>query len=284
MSRRAPARWISAATGHGRRAMATNSDDALYCNGGPMNDTQYLQHGVCRRAMLLLVFQGLGMAACSPECEAQQAARAPNADQLALLLRQAILCLPVDEEEIQRSLAAPATEADLLRLHLAARHSLSPSLVDLYRYCDGERWRDDQTIGMFFDYLFIGTKEAVKEIAALRQAAAFWQDSMDELDLRSDPPGAVQRQVYTDGWFPFAYDGGGNFFAVDMAPDVNGVAGQIISFGRDESVNCQLAPDMQTFLEFVASCYRARRFHSLLGDDSPLIDWLMKARSGIEPR
>jgi internalin A len=107
---------------------------------------------------------------------------------------------------------------------------------------------------------------------------------MDELDLRSDPPAAVQRQVYVDGRFPFASDSGGNYFAVDMAPDINGTAGQITSFGRDEGVNCRLAPDMQTFLEFITSCYRTRRFHSLLGESSPSVDWLMKARSGIEPR
>ncbi len=85
-------------------------------------------------------------------------------------------------------------------------------------------------------------------------------------------------------WFPFAYDGGGNFFAVDMAPDINGTAGQIISFGRDERVNSQPAPDMQTFLAFVASCYRARRFHSLLGEDFFSTEDLMKFRSGMERR
>jgi cell wall assembly regulator SMI1 len=206
--------------------------------------------------------------------------------ELVSLLRQAISCLPVDAEEIRRSLAAPATEADLVQLQHAAKHRLPPSLVELYRYCDGERWRGDgQTILVFFGCIFIGTKQAVQEIATLREAAAFWQDSMDELNLRSDPPGAVQRLVYADGWFPFAYDGGGNYFAVDMAPDINGTVGQIISFGRDERVNCQLAPDMQTFLEFVASCYRARRFHFRLGESSLLIEWLMKAaRTGIESR
>jgi cell wall assembly regulator SMI1 len=205
--------------------------------------------------------------------------------ELAPLLRQAISCLPVNAEEIARSLAPPASEADLVQLHHAAKHRLPPSLVELYRCCDGEQYRDDdQEIGVFFDYLFIGTKKAVREIAFLRVAATYWQGSMDELDLQSDPPGAVQRQVYTDGWFPFAYDGGGNYFAVDTAPDINGTAGQIISFGRDESVNCQLAPDMRAFLEFVASCYQARRFHSVLGESSPSIDWLMKVRSGIEPR
>jgi cell wall assembly regulator SMI1 len=206
--------------------------------------------------------------------------------ELAPLLIQAISCLPVDRDQIRRSLAAPATEADLVQLRHAAKHQVPPSLVDLYRYCDGENWiGGDQTIGVFFGYFFVGSKRALQEIAILRWTAAFWQDSMDELDLRSDPPGAVQRQVYVDGWFPFASDSGGNYFAVDMAPDVNGTSGQIISFGRDERVNCQLAPDMRTFLEFVASCYRARRFHDLLGEDFLSIDWLLKAaRSGIERR
>jgi cell wall assembly regulator SMI1 len=200
--------------------------------------------------------------------------------------RQAISWLPVDAETIRRSLAAPAIEADLVQLHHAAKRQLPLSLVQLYRYCDGERLTaDDQTIGMFFDYVFMGSKRVVQKIATLRTAAAFWQDSMYKLDLQSDPPGVVQRQVYVDGWFPFASDGGGNYLAVDMAPDINGTAGQIIAFGRDERVNCQLAPDMQTFLEFVASCYRARRFHSLLGEDFSETDDLMRAaRFGIEPR
>lgn len=285
MSIKAPARWISAATGRGCKAMAINSDDALHGNEGPMNGTRYLQHGVRRRAMLLLALQGLGLAACLPEAAAQQAAREPSAGQLAPLLGQAISYLPVDAEEIKRSLAAPATEADLVQIHLAAKRPLPPSLVELYRYCDGELLRDDdREIGVFFDSLFIGSKQAVKEIAMLRWTAAFWQDSMCELDLQSDPPGAVQRQVYADGWFPFASDSGGNYFAVDMAPDINGTAGQIISFGRDERINCQLAPDMQTFLEFVASCYRSRRFHSLLGEDFFSTDGLLKFRSGMERR
>jgi cell wall assembly regulator SMI1 len=205
--------------------------------------------------------------------------------ELAPLLIQALSCLPLDREEIRSSLAAPATEADLVQLHHASKHRLPPSLVELYRYCDGERRRgDDQTVLVFFDYLFIGAERGVKEIATLRWAAAFWQDSMDKLDLRSDPPRAVQRQVYVEGWFPFASDSGGNYLAVDMAPDTNGTAGQIISFGRDEPMNCQLAPDMQSFLEFVASCYRARRFHHLLGEDFFSTEDLLKFRSNIERR
>jgi cell wall assembly regulator SMI1 len=259
-----------------------------------MRQTTTLIASVSRRSVSL--YLALGLIGCRAAAGQQQAMSAEDQalkhkfrgldGDLAPLLKQAISCLPVDAEEIERSLAAPATEADLVQLHHAAKHRLPPSLVELYRYCDGERRRgDDQTIGVFFDYLFIGSKQAVKEIAVLRWAAEFWKDSMCELDLHSDPPGAVQRQVYVDGWFPFASDSGGNYLAVDMAPDINGTAGQIILFGRDEPVNCQLAPDMRTFLEFVASCYRARRFHSLLGEDFYSTDELMKAaRSGIEPR
>lgn len=269
-----------------------------------MRQTTSLNTLVSRRSVSLCL--ALGLLGCKPAAGQQRAMSAEDqavkrrltgldsgercqdtsgSMELVQLLRQAISCLPVQAEEIERSFAAPATEADLVELQHAARHQLPPSLVELYRHRNGEKWTsDDETIGIFFDYLFIGTKKAGQEIATLRKAAAFWQDSMDELDLRSDPPAAVQRQVYADGWFPFAYDSGGNYFAVDMAPDINGIPGQIISFGRDERVNCQLAPDMRTFLEFVASCYRARRFHSLLGEDFFSTDVLLKFRSGMKRR
>jgi cell wall assembly regulator SMI1 len=202
---------------------------------------------------------------------------------LTQLFHQVIDCLPVSKVEVELGLAAPSTDADLFQLSLVADHHLPPSLSELYRYCDGERWDREDVIGIFFDYCFMGTERTMRDIVALRAAAEFWKDSMDELNLQSNPPGTVQPKVYVDGWFPFASDSGGNYFAVDMVPDVNGTVGQIISFGRDESINYQFAPDMKTFLEFVASCYRARRFHSLLGESFHFVEWFFQAaRHGIE--
>jgi cell wall assembly regulator SMI1 len=202
---------------------------------------------------------------------------------LAQLLQQVIDCLPMSKEEVELSLAAPATDADLMKLHFAAEHPVPASLAELYRYCDGERWGREEFIGIFFDYCLMGTQKTIGDIALLRSTASFWQDSMHELNLQSDPAGTVQPMVYVDGWFPFASDSGGNYFAVDMVPDVNGTVGQIISFGRDERVNYQFAPDMKTFLEFVASCYRARRFHSLFGESFHFVEWFFQAaRHGIE--
>ncbi len=67
-----------------------------------------------------------------------------------------------------------------------------------------------------------------------------------------DPP--VAREYWRRGWFPFAIDGGGNAYAVDLSPVPGGTYGQIILTGSDEDERRVLAPSLTAFLIEAAKC------------------------------
>ena len=52
-------------------------------------------------------------------------------------------------------------------------------------------------------------------------------------------------------WVPFAQDWGGNHLGIDLDPDVKGVAGQVINFGRDEEDKRAIAPSITAFVEWM---------------------------------
>ena len=69
--------------------------------------------------------------------------------------------------------------------------------------------------------------EGYLDVVSAQSASAHW------LVLDADPPGTVRRTTGHTGWIPFAYDGSGNYLAVDLAPARNGRPGQVIATGND---------------------------------------------------
>lgn len=71
-------------------------------------------------------------------------------------------------------------------------------------------------------------------------------------DLKGNnlPDGRKTIGIYTNPyWIPFFSTGGGNFIALDYAPESQGTSGQIIAFGADEQKIRFIAKDLSDFLE-----------------------------------
>jgi cell wall assembly regulator SMI1 len=68
-------------------------------------------------------------------------------------------------------------------------------------------------------------------------------------------------------WVPFADDGGGNFLGLDLAPDEDGTAGQVIVYGREEDVKYVLAPSFGAYLYHVAK--ELKRGNFVLEEEEP---------------
>jgi hypothetical protein len=78
--------------------------------------------------------------------------------------------------------------------------------------------------------------------------------------------GAVKMGDANRHWIPFADDAGGNFLAIDMDPGPRGFKGQVINFGRDEVNQYALAPDVSSFIAWIAG-ELARGNHRIEDED-----------------
>lgn len=92
----------------------------------------------------------------------------------------------------------------------------------------------------------------------VRREWLVWQELEPEFGDKmgkhtSHPPGAITPRYINLGWIPFLQDWGGNSVGVDLAPDVAGKWGQVITFGRDENEKVVLADSLGDFLrEYLA--------------------------------
>ena len=152
----------------------------------------------------------------------------------------------------------PATEAQIAAAEERIGYRLPDDLRALYRIADGqqemdvyaERHAGSPVAALFGQYVFVSLDEAVRDYGV-------WREIYDEAgpNFRSEYGWTTARAgdpVYPDywhpGWFPFANDGGGNAYAVDLSPAPGGTYGQIILIGRDEDERRVLAPSLSAFM------------------------------------
>lgn len=67
----------------------------------------------------------------------------------------------------------------------------------------------------------------------------------------SVPAGAVRCRYTNPKWIPLAHDYASNYIGVDLDPDEQGVAGQIINFGRDENHKKVFANSLKEFFQLL---------------------------------
>lgn len=98
----------------------------------------------------------------------------------------------------------------------------------------------------------------------------------------SEPEGAVKCRYANLLWIPLAHDHSSNYIGVDLDPDVNGAAGQVIDFGRDENDKKVLAGSikelLQLFIQYQDELYVEQDedgdYYYTNEDDIHTIDWL----------
>jgi cell wall assembly regulator SMI1 len=178
--------------------------------------------------------------------------------------------------EMRRQLNPPATPQQIARLEQKSGIKLPDDLLKLYQIANGQQdpfkvtYRKgqpniielpfpvdaDRFVGhLFGGYQFLSTIEAEKEWENWRviysgSSQAERDDFDDNVQLRAGDP--VRKQYANLRWLPFARDGGGNSYAVDMDPADGGRAGQIIVIGPDEDLRRVLAPSLKDLIASAA--------------------------------
>jgi cell wall assembly regulator SMI1 len=173
----------------------------------------------------------------------------------------------------------PATQKALRALQQGISYPLPPALIAIYGLCDGgpEVLGNRLAENLFYSYRFISVEKVLSTIAAWRDVRkSFAAGTSPREPIPSVPVGAVQDLYCGDDWIPFAADGAGGELAIDFAPGVNGVSGQIINCGSGDYAYFQLATDFDAFLERVVRDYELKRLHCVFGDDMLLPDRLFQ--------
>ncbi|WP_216322565.1 SMI1/KNR4 family protein [Deinococcus aestuarii] len=151
---------------------------------------------------------------------------------------------------VHATLRPGVTEAELDAFEARNDLRLPQAFRTLYRWHDGQDWSVGGVLGLSFMPLneVEWTRQMWREIAEGETA-----DMNISIYTVSHPTGAIREQYAQRDLLPFLSDGGGNHVALDLAPDVRGRAGQVITTGRDETHRYVLASDLEGFLrEYLA--------------------------------
>ncbi|GGM54376.1 hypothetical protein GCM10008956_32850 [Deinococcus arenae] len=154
-------------------------------------------------------------------------------------------------------LRGPVSAADLQLLQAAVEVPLPPEIQDLYATVDGQ---DGILPGALLGLTWLPARRAAQEHAT-------WMDlAQDDPALVSEPAGAIQAVTFHHHWVPLAVDGSGNGLAVDLAPGPMGMAGQVITYGPDETTRRVVSPSVTALFHWAATAV-AQRDVQVSGDE-----------------
>lgn len=162
----------------------------------------------------------------------------------------------------------PASEEQITALEQDIGFVLPGDLKALWARADGQRDTieiEDPAPGtivspFFGQYDFLSVAGAEREYRLWREVHDDAGDTFAStfngiITRRGDDP--VHRDYWRPGWLPFARDGGGNAYAVDLSPAEGGMYGQVILIGPDEDERRVLAPGIAPWLTAVAARHPA---------------------------
>ena len=138
--------------------------------------------------------------------------------------------------------AAPST---LAKLEAQIQRGLPESVRAFYAVHDGQKSVCPK--GLFYSLQCM-------PLARVLEAQRLWAglvDMNDELAhaMSSSPSGHIKPLYANPLWIPFADDQSGNHLGIDLDPDVEGVEGQVIVFGRDENRKRLVARSFEAFID-----------------------------------
>ncbi|AKT37988.1 SMI1/KNR4 family protein [Chondromyces crocatus] len=179
----------------------------------------------------------------------------PTLDEAALLRVQAFWArirqwltkhAPTYEARIARAASASPQDIEALEARLGA--SLPPDFrAHLLLFGKGGATSADRA--WFYEYTGLSIAEIIDRwegLEELRQKGTFADATPHELDRDDDK---VKWTWWHRGWIPFAEDGGGNLFCVDVDPEPEGSRGQIICWEMHSGPVGPRADDFDTFLD-----------------------------------
>lgn len=156
--------------------------------------------------------------------------------------------LDSDFEGYSNFLNPPATLDEINSIEQQMGAALPKELQELYLCNNGDSKKLE---GSIMGLRFLPLNE-------LYQQWNTWQEIINEEDAegmkqlsvfcKSNPKGVIRKLYANSKWIPFSHDYSGNHIGIDLDPEVKGVSGQIINFGRDEDEKYVIARNLQEFL------------------------------------
>lgn len=134
---------------------------------------------------------------------------------------------------------------------LLIQEQLPRAVKDFYQQHDGQipYWENKQKHpGLFFGWELV-------PIESVTSNWQLWKELKDEMNpdfaesMSSYPPEYIKKLYAHDKWIPLVDDFAGNHVGIDLDPDIKGIPGQVILFGRDEDEKRLLAYSFEEFLE-----------------------------------
>ena len=145
-----------------------------------------------------------------------------------------------------------ASSSQIESLELLTQLQLPQSVRSFYQVHDGEIafWKNNNqaSSGLFFGWELL----PIKLIIEIWQT---WSDIQVEMnqelaeDMSSYPPDHIKNLYANNKWIPLVHDREGNHVGIDFDPDIRGIKGQVILFGRDEDEKRLLANSFEELIE-----------------------------------
>lgn len=178
---------------------------------------------------------------------------------------------------LRETLLPGASEAALAAAEQEIGVSFPTAFRELYLANDGDT--HEALCGVILGFHFLTLDTLLSEWRS-------WKDLADQPEhnraefFSSEPEGHIQRRYADRKWIPFCTDDGGNFIGIDLDPDVNGIKGQVINFGRDEQNKAVLGTDINAFLERLTRIIRSDHFVIEDYDDEDVICFRSEENDG----
>ncbi|MCM3004314.1 SMI1/KNR4 family protein [Priestia koreensis] len=157
-------------------------------------------------------------------------------------------------------LNSPATKLDIQQTEEKMGITLPDELVQLYLLHNGD---SNHLMGSFLGLPFLTLEEMHshwnnwKELLENESEADMEQLSAFSTSI---PKHQIKATYANRKWIPLSYDYSGNHIGIDLDPDVNGVIGQVINFGRDEDEKYVLAASLHDFLTLMIQLVKGLSF------------------------
>lgn len=154
--------------------------------------------------------------------------------------------------DVAQQFGPPAIDPVLTSFEQLVRVQLPEDFKAFYRVHEGQ---GKSEYGLIFGLELLSLGRIKKEWTVWKRLS-MEGSALPATGFQSDPEGHIRKQYLNLKWIPFISDGNGNHVGIDMDPDLDGRAGQVITFGRDTLRKRVLAPSFAGYLEYYTSQLR----------------------------
>jgi internalin A len=145
-----------------------------------------------------------------------------------------------------------ATDEEIIVLKSHFSFELPQELIDLYKLNNGDTsLQQALPLGTFMQFEFLSISRLIEEYDRYNKIFNNHPEFLNPENYSSSPEHIIRRAEFNPKWIPVFADASGNFVGIDLDPDINGVSGQVINFGRDENMKFQVARNLSGFFAFI---------------------------------